>query len=321
MNEEPFHSLQTRRFTHLLLCLAIVPLAALPGAAEAKTIHFAVMAGEPIYPLSSCDPASGTTAPLEVDPPPAFAERRPAAGAFGSSSRRSRGSAESRPIFALAAGQDGIYWIDELRGLLLNARVENGPAETVLDLWDFAGSKELRPIRSMTLHGETLIWALPGAGGEILAASPDGGNARVLIDLNAAFGSDNHQPRSLTASGDRLYWIDRFLDGIYSAAVDGSSPTRLREAYNQGALAVAGQTAYWVDSSGRIVRGGLTGGEPEPVVEIGDSDWHAWLAIAEGKLYWSSARGIHRANLDGTSAELVCETPREPTAVTMPRSP
>lgn len=320
MNEEPFHSLQTRRLTRLLLCLAIAPLAALPGAAGAKTIHFAVMAGEPIYPLFSCDPASGTTSQREVDPPPAFAERRPAAGAFGSRGR-SRGSAESRPIFALAADLDDIYWVDELRGLLLGARGENSPAGAVLDLWDFAGSKELQQVRSMTLHGETLIWAVPGAGGEILAASPDGGNARVLVDLSAAFGSDNYQPRSLTASGDRLYWIDRYLDGIYSAAVDGSSPTRLRKAYNQGALAVAGQTAYWVDSSGRIVRGGLTGGEPEPVVEIGDSDWHAWLAIAEGKLYWSSARGIHRANLDGTSAELVCETPREPTAVTMPRSP
>ena len=130
-------------------------------------------------------------------------------------------------------------------------------------------------------------------------------------------GVDNPRGLALDVAGGKMYWTDRHLsDKIQRANLDGSEVEDLVTPATSGlahsrrdglALDVGAGKMYWTERApGRIQRANLDGSDIEDVTEAGGAPYEVALDDAEGKLYWTDVnRGILRANLDGSGAELL----------------
>lgn len=106
----------------------------------------------------------------------------------------------------------------------------------------------------------------------IVTAQDDGSNARVLVDLSAAFGppaGSGYNPVSLTAVAGSLYWTDNLTHKIYRVGLDGTSPAEVlnfttASGLSNGApagLGSDGEFLYFAANGGRLWRCRLNGSE------------------------------------------------------------
>ena len=110
-------------------------------------------------------------------------------------------------------------------------------------------------------------------------------------------------PRPKAADGCSVHWTD--LEGFADHLLFERLPDSEGLALDVG-LPAGARYVYWTNpQSNRVTRCKTDG--TEYAWMLNDIDDPVGLAIdaAEGKIYWSGSKGIHRANLDGTQQELI----------------
>ena len=188
-------------------------------------------------------------------------------------------------------------------------------------------------IRRIGTDGNNLVTVIPTGGGArgldvdfaagkvywtdvdnsaIRVANLDGTDQQDIFPSGLAFPS----ALRLDAAANRMYWGEQDVS-LSTTPLGLLAPQLLAETvFNRGlAIDSAGGKIYWTtsitQSSGRILRSNLDGGEQEVVhFENSSKPGNLALDVAAGKIYWSDpiARKIRRANLDGTNVEPVLDT-------------
>ncbi len=184
---------------------------------------------------------------------------------------------------------------------------------------------------------QKLYWTFlpPLYGGSIDRSDLDGNNAEV-ISRNWSSGTAVPWFVSVDPSADRLYFVRMYYvapdgggDGGEPLAVQpkataptsidvmnpldpNSRQTLVSDIGEVGGMAVdAGLSAgaryiYWtVPGAGRIDRCKVDGSEVTQLITGLTSPKAIVVDVGRGKLYWAEPDGVHRANLDGTGAELI----------------
>jgi len=177
--------------------------------------------------------------------------------------------------------------------------------------------------------------------GAIWKADLDGSNQRAWGTLTR-WGANSHVSWLLAVDSvsQRLYWFEHFFEvdtsgpilpvslgagsvlpsdwtpqcSLHWAPTTGFDEHVIREslpaskglALDVGLTGVGARYVYWTDPrSDEIVRCKPDGSAYVTVVENLDDPVALAVNAAYGRIYWSDSKGIHRANLDGTSRELV----------------
>jgi DNA-binding beta-propeller fold protein YncE len=173
--------------------------------------------------------------------------------------------------------------------------------------------------------------------GAVKVINADGSNEQTLVD-----GSNVIEPDGIEVdeAGGKMYWTDMGLGGaadksvsindgrIMRADIDGKNvetlvPTGVTTTPKQLALDVAGGKVYWCDRGDvgdknvnpKVMRSNLDGSSVETLVS---ADLISPVGIAldtvNGKLYFTDryANNIRRANLDGTTVEVVVKDTKYP---------
>ena len=113
-----------------------------------------------------------------------------------------------------------------------------------------------------------------------------------------------------------LYWNGGYR--MFKLTLDGGSPELFMPPaegpFQDVAVDPLREQLYWIgtrfDVEG-IMRSDSTGGAIEVVVELSASDSgirQLSLDLVHGRIYWSTSRSIHRADLDGSNQELLVTT-------------
>lgn len=118
---------------------------------------------------------------------------------------------------------------------------------------------------------------------------------------------------------EKIYWINRMLDRIQRANLDGSDVEDLVTWAFSDALTLDRNRGkiYWTDySMNAIRRANLDGSNVETVVTTMDDPVSLALDVARGKIYWTEwergfdgPRTIQRANLDSSNVEYILTSP------------
>ena len=132
----------------------------------------------------------------------------------------------------------------------------------------------------------------------------------VLAASLFSFSSIANVPIS---SATAMYWADFNNHKIQRASLDGTAVEDVAAGLEQPVdVAVDRRSGkvYWTDFEGKIQRSNLDGGGVEDLV-IGGRPFGLDLDLAGGKMYWTddATDTISRANLDGSSIEILVTTP------------
>ena len=197
---------------------------------------------------------------------------------------------------------------------------------TLLDLWnnpieDTSPLKQLqRENPKLDISTDMPIVVTQPGGNTDLYFTNDESIQRVSSDgthrQNIVIGLYSPHSIALDAAKSKIYWIDRWPDGIYQANFDGSTVKTIVY-INESALAygialdVAGGKIYWaVRGSDKIQRANLDGTDIQDIVTGLDDPIGIALDVAGDKIYWTDegSHKIQRANLDGTDIEDIVVT-------------
>ena len=201
-----------------------------------------------------------------------------------------------------------MYWVNTDDGTLhrlIGDEVEN-LASSVQNATDLA----------IDMTGGKLYWTerTGDRTGRIRRANLDGTNVKLVKNLTSA-------PYSIaldTVNG-KLYLTNAW-GKIQRMNLDGSNfqPNLITglESPRHLVLDVTGGKVYWTETteaSGRIRRANLNGSSVQNVA-TGLAEPLS-LAVATGKVYWTSVGKLQRANLDGTNSEVLETLPLAPTSM------
>ena len=147
---------------------------------------------------------------------------------------------------------------------------------------------------------------LTNSRGEVQRMNLNGSNYQPNLIVNLA------SPRGIAidAAGGKVYWTEQTGDRsgrIRSANLDGSNVRSVKELTSvpQGlALDTANGTLYLTNSWGKVQRMNLNGSnfKSNLIVNL-DSPRGIAVDVADGKVYWTEAGKIRRANLDGSNRQ------------------
>ena len=201
-----------------------------------------------------------------------------------------------------------MYWVNTDDGTLhrlIGDEVEN-LASSVQNATDLA----------IDMTGGKLYWTerTSDRAGKIRRANLDGTNVQLVKNLTSV-------PHSIaldTANG-KIYLTNAW-GKIQRMNLDGSNfqPNLITglESPRHLVLEVTGGKVYWTETteaSGRIRRANLNGSSVQNVATGLTAP--LCLAIATGKVYWTSVGKLQRANLDGTNSEVLETLPLAPTSI------
>ena len=164
---------------------------------------------------------------------------------------------------------------------------------------------------ALDVAGGKVYWTDAGTE-KIQRANLDGSQVEDLVTI----GLNNPRGLALDIAGGKMYWTDRHLGTIQRANLDGSEVEDLVTPATPGvsfarrdglALDVGAGKMYWTNQTlDRIQRANLDGSDIEDVTDDVGAPYEVALDVAAGKMYWTDLnRGIQRANLDGSGAELL----------------
>jgi sugar lactone lactonase YvrE len=211
---------------------------------------------------------------------------------------------------ALASAQSKIFWDEQMvppAGTIYSANLDGSSPQNLFPLND------LGPIRGLAVDpsNKKIYWS-DSTNNRIRVSNFDGSAAATAI------GSLASNPASLTVdpAAEKIYWCSEGPGiEIFRADFDGSNMETLFTPASVArglALDVAVGKMYWavsVSGSAKIQRGNMDGsGGIEDVIPSGLGTVSSLALDPDGgKMYWVdfSNAEIHRANLDGTAAELL----------------
>jgi hypothetical protein len=152
----------------------------------------------------------------------------------------------------------------------------------------------------MVVDGDSIFYASSMYPGKIGRVGTDGSG------LDADFITGLQRPFQFAVSGGKLYWADYGAGTIGRADLDGSDvETLLSGLTAPTAVAVADGHVYWTTGmlpDHSIGRANLDGSGADPSwLDVGSHPGP--LAVSGGRLYWTDATGLSRANFDGTQLE------------------
>ena len=208
-----------------------------------------------------------------------------------------------------ALAQSKIFWNEQMggppNGTIYSSDLDGSAPDNLFPLND------LGPIRGLAVDpiNKKIYWS-DSTNNRIRVANFDGSGAATAV------GSLASNPASLAVdpAAGKIYWCSEGPGTeIFRADFDGSNMEELFDASSvtRGiALDVAAGKMYFAlhDLSSKILRADLDGAVPETVIASG-TDVITSLALDPdgGKMYWVDLglAEIHRANLDGSSPELL----------------
>ncbi|MCY4568329.1 MAG: dockerin type I domain-containing protein [Candidatus Poribacteria bacterium] len=214
-----------------------------------------------------------------------------------------------RPVVQVGASErPPMYWINVNSGTL-HRLVGDEVGNLVPNVKDATGL-------AIDMTGGKLYWTerTGDTTGRIRRANLDGTNVQLVKNLTSV-------PHSIaldTANG-KIYLTNTW-GKIQRMNLDGSNfqPNLITglESPRHLVLEVTGGKVYWTETteaSGRIRRANLNGSNVQNVATGLTAPLR--LAIAAGKVYWTSVGKLQRANLDGTNNEVLETLPLAPTSI------
>ena len=211
-------------------------------------------------------------------------------------------------VLVEASERPPLYWVSETTGTLhrlIGDNVEN----LVPSVRNATGL-------AIDMTGGKLYWTerTGDTTGRIRRANLDGTNVKLVKNLTSV-------PHSIALDtvNRKLYWTNAW-GKIQRLNLDGSNfqPNHITdlESPRHLVLEVTGGKVYWTETteaSGRIRRANLDGSSVQNVATGLTAPLR--LAIAAGKVYWTSVGKLQRANLDGTNNEVLETLPLAPTGI------
>ncbi len=195
---------------------------------------------------------------------------------------------------AIAVDATHVYWVDDG---IERVPISGGPVTTLVPL----GGGDFSWRSTLAVDDKNIYWTTHG-GGELLAASLDGGPRRALAS----------PAWSVAVSDGGVYFATN--DSVFHAAEDGGAPTMLATiGVDAGFMApwasqlmVDGTNLYWLDElpTGTINRVPIVGGELLPLnrdLLFGSSNQQ--FTVDSTSLYWLE-------NISGDDVAIMKSTPK-----------
>ena len=203
--------------------------------------------------------------------------------------------------FAVDTNGRQLYWTDSEAGTLYRATLDGGNVETIV---------QQAKIGAIALHsaGEKLYWVDKIQGLTVHCANLDGSRRVIVLDVPLR----NYLGIDIDEHKGKIYWTSLTADRpeILRGNSDGTAIELLVETGLSKPTSIAvdgrGEKIYWVNSgNNKILRANLNGSATEEIVVHGKPR-EIEIDGESGKIYWIDASsGIHHANLDGTSVEVL----------------
>jgi len=232
---------------------------------------------------------------------------------------------------SIAVGAGSVYWTARYK--VERAHLDGSGRETIFYR---EGRPRLKGIAVDESRGKVYWISQPASWdeeGAIWKAHLDGSDAHVWA-TKAEWENDAWVPSLLAvdSANGRLYWFERYLhldllpipvslprstdvsdcsvhwtslSSFQDHLVFGSLPNSKGLALDVG-LPAGARYVYWTNpSADRVTRCKPDGTEYAWMLNNIDDPVGLAIDAAEGKIYWSGTKGIHRANLDGSEQELI----------------
>lgn len=232
----------------------------------------------------------------------------------------------------LAVGGGKIYWTTLWE--VKRAGLDGTGVET---LYDYVWGYTLQGIAADPTGGRIYWVALHEEGdwrAKIYTANLDGSGARVWASREKWTIVTSYVPwlLAIDSANGRLYWFERFSDfepgaipvslpqpmtyddcsvhwtplvSFEDHTLFGNLPDSRGLALDIG-LPVGARYAYWTNpEADRVTRCKADGTAYSWMLNNIDDPVALAIDAAEGRIYWSGSKGIHRANLDGSEQELI----------------
>ena len=224
----------------------------------------------------------------------------------------------ARGIVVDAAG-DKIYWIEKTgnrSGRIRSANLDGTNARLV---------KELTSVpMGIALNTSDKKLYLTNAWGKVQSLGVDGKN----FQPNLVTGLDAPQELAVDAAGGKIYWIEQVDDSngrIQRADLDGKNVKlvkNLTSVLTGLAVDTANGKLYLTNARGKVQQMDVDGRNFQSDLITGlNAPQGIVVDAAAGKIYWTEAGRIRRANLDGTNRQNVVTGLGTPASLSISSAP
>jgi hypothetical protein len=207
-----------------------------------------------------------------------------ASGAFGS---------------AVAVSATTVYWST---GDVMRVSIDGGPSEQV---WTGQGNIYASDI---AVSPTSVYWATSSdypVDSDIWSWAFGGTSA---VSFAPCYKAD-----SIALNAQRVFWLNGHGDALMAAPLEGGDPEVIVSAIHAHSLVIGPNDAYWLDTTGSVMKVSLTGGTAPTILAQTQALGRA-LATDATSAYWSDSDGsaesgrIMKVALDGTNPVLIAPT-------------